>query len=174
MNLTFWEFTCKWDHAVFVFLCLAHLLQITSSRGLPGGTSDKESTCNTGDPRDAGSFSGSGRSRRRKWQPAAVFLPGKSHGQRSLAGYSWWGCNDLDTIVLSYWAQYPWDSPMLLPNTGSLHSKIIGVDIGISQFLYPLIHQWTFRISNILTSFSLHTYSEMKLLFLEKPPNPVR
>ena len=23
---------------------------------------------------------------RRKWQPTAVFLPGKSHGQRSLAG----------------------------------------------------------------------------------------
>ena len=25
---------------------------------------------------------------RRKWQPAPVFLPGESHGQRSLAGYS--------------------------------------------------------------------------------------
>ena len=29
---------------------------------------------------------------RRKWQPTPVFLPGKSHGQRSLAGYSPWGC----------------------------------------------------------------------------------
>ena len=27
----------------------------------------------------------------RKWQPNPVFLPGKSHGQRSLAGYSPWG-----------------------------------------------------------------------------------
>ena len=27
---------------------------------------------------------------RRKWQPTPVFLPGKSHGQRSLAGYSSW------------------------------------------------------------------------------------
>ena len=25
---------------------------------------------------------------RRKWQPSPVFLPGKSHGQRSLAGYN--------------------------------------------------------------------------------------
>ena len=25
---------------------------------------------------------------RRKWQPTPVFLPGKSHGQKSLAGYS--------------------------------------------------------------------------------------
>ena len=28
---------------------------------------------------------------RRAWQPTPVFLPGKSHGQRSLAGYSPWG-----------------------------------------------------------------------------------
>ena len=27
----------------------------------------------------------------RKWQPTPVFLPGESHGQRSLAGYSPWG-----------------------------------------------------------------------------------
>ena len=29
---------------------------------------------------------------RRNWQSTPVFLPGKSHGQRSLAGYSPWGC----------------------------------------------------------------------------------
>ena len=28
--------------------------------------------------------------RRTKWQPTAVFLPGKSHGQRSLVGHSPW------------------------------------------------------------------------------------
>ena len=28
---------------------------------------------------------------RRKWQPMPVSLPGKSHGQRSLVGYSPWG-----------------------------------------------------------------------------------
>ena len=27
----------------------------------------------------------------KEWQPTLVFLPGKSHGQRSLAGYSPWG-----------------------------------------------------------------------------------
>ena len=35
---------------------------------------------------------------RRKWQPAPVILPGKSHGQRSLAGYNPWGRKELDTI----------------------------------------------------------------------------
>ena len=29
---------------------------------------------------------------RRKWQPTQVFLLGKSHGCRSLVGYSPWGC----------------------------------------------------------------------------------
>ena len=33
---------------------------------------------------------------RRKWQPTPVFLPGKSHGQRSLAGYSSWGHKESD------------------------------------------------------------------------------
>ena len=33
---------------------------------------------------------------RKKWQPTPVFLPGKSHGQRSLAGYSPWGCKESD------------------------------------------------------------------------------
>ena len=28
-----------------------------------------------------------------KWQPTPVPLPGKSHGQRSLVGYSPWGCS---------------------------------------------------------------------------------
>ena len=34
---------------------------------------------------------------RRAWQPTPVFLPGESHGQRSLAGYSLWGCKKLNT-----------------------------------------------------------------------------
>ena len=33
----------------------------------------------------------------RQWQPTPVFLPGKSHGQRSLVGYSPWGCKESDT-----------------------------------------------------------------------------
>ena len=49
--------------------------------GLPGWLSNKESVCNT---RDVHSIPGFGRYPwRRKWQPTAVSLPGKSHGQRS-------------------------------------------------------------------------------------------
>ena len=35
---------------------------------------------------------------RKAWQPAPVFLPGESHGQRSLVGYSRWGCKDSNMI----------------------------------------------------------------------------
>ena len=33
----------------------------------------------------------------RKWQPTPVLLPGESHGQRSLVGYSPEGQKELDT-----------------------------------------------------------------------------
>ena len=39
---------------------------------------------------------------RRKWQPTPVFLPGKFHGQRSLAGHSQRGCKELDTTEYTY------------------------------------------------------------------------
>ena len=53
--------------------------------------------------RDAGSIPGLGRSpgggnlqNPLESQPTPVFLPGKSHGQRGLVGYSPWGCKESD------------------------------------------------------------------------------
>ena len=45
---------------------------------------------------------------RKRWQPTPVFLPGESHGQRSLVGYSPWGCKESNTAE--------W-----LTHTGSIH-----------------------------------------------------
>ena len=55
--------------------------------GFPGGSDGKESAYNVGDP---GSIPGLGRSpgEGNEWQPTPGFLPGESHGQRRLAGYS--------------------------------------------------------------------------------------
>ena len=56
--------------------------------GLPQWLSGKESTLNAGASGDidsipvSGRFPGGGH-----WQPTQVFLPGESHGERSLAGY---------------------------------------------------------------------------------------
>ena len=39
--------------------------------------------------------------RRREWQPTPVFLAGESHGQRSLAGSSSWGCKESGTTEVT-------------------------------------------------------------------------
>jgi len=60
----------------------------------PDGTDSKESACHVG---DKGLILGSGQFPwRRKWQPTPVFLPGEPHGQRSMVGYSPWGCKKVD------------------------------------------------------------------------------
>ena len=48
----------------------------------------KNPYANAGEERDMDLIPGLGRFPwRRKWQPTPVFLPGESHGQRSLEGY---------------------------------------------------------------------------------------
>ena len=44
---------------------------------------------------------------RRAWQPTPVFLPGESHGQRNLVGYSPWSCKELDMTEATQHAQRP-------------------------------------------------------------------
>ena len=53
------------------------------------GSDSKESTCDAG---DLGSIPGEGND-----YPLQLFLPGKSHGQRSLVAYGPWGHKESDT-----------------------------------------------------------------------------
>jgi len=48
--------------------------------GFSGDSDGKDSACHAAEKISC----------RRKWQPTPLFLPEKSHGQRSLAGYSLW------------------------------------------------------------------------------------
>ena len=76
--------------------------------GFPGGTVVKNLPANAGDVGECG-FDPCVRSIlwRRACQPTPVLLPGESHGQRSLMGYSPWGCKELDTIEwLSIYTQF--------------------------------------------------------------------
>jgi len=58
----------------------------------------KSPPANAEDTRDWVSVPGSGKIPwRRAWQPTPVFLPGESHAQRSLEGYSPWGRKESDT-----------------------------------------------------------------------------
>ena len=59
--------------------------------GCPGGASGKESGCQCRKCKRRGFDSWVKKIPwRRKWQPTPVFLPGKSHGQRSMAGSGPW------------------------------------------------------------------------------------
>ena len=77
--------------------CKRALLKQTLSggKGFPGGLDSKESACNAGDP---GPIPGLGRSSGEE-NGTSIFLPEESLGQRSLVGYSPWGCKELGTNI---------------------------------------------------------------------------
>ena len=79
---------------------------------------------------------------RRKWQPIPVSLPGESHGQRNLAGYTPCGCKELDMtehkIYLTSSSPFEWrrkrqSTPVFLP--GKTHGQSSLASYG------PLGHQ---------------------------------
>ena len=71
------------------------MLSPNGALGLPWWLSGKESTSQA---EDVGSIPGSGRlSGEENGNPLKYSLPGTSHGQRSLVGYSPWGRKELDT-----------------------------------------------------------------------------
>ena len=58
-------------------------------KSFPGGSSGKEPACQCRKCKKCGFDPWVGKIPcRRGWQPAPVFLPRESHGQRSLSGYS--------------------------------------------------------------------------------------
>ena len=66
--------------------------------GFPGGIKAKESVCQCRRYKRCSFNPWVGKIPwRRKWQPTPVLLLGQSHGLRSLAGYSPWGCKESDT-----------------------------------------------------------------------------
>ena len=86
------------DHMVALFsvlFCFFFLRNLhTILHGLPWWLSNKESACQC----MRWAFDPWVRKIpwRRQWQPTPVFLPGKSHGPRSLVGYSPWGRKEPD------------------------------------------------------------------------------
>ena len=87
---------------------------------------------------------------RRKWQLTPVFLPGKSHGLRSLVGYSLWGRNESDTTERPHFTsqyqkleiskkkiQLKKNEPLEMKD----HSYIISGSNGILKFNYRLLRK---------------------------------
>ena len=101
-------------------------------RGLPRWLSSKESACQCR-RQEFNPWVGK-IPWRREWQPTPVFLPGKSHGQGSLAGSSPWGHKDSDTTERIRREQRflsPWTSLMIWT---SVFSRSLPVLLMISYF----------------------------------------
>ena len=98
-----------------VFLCLSFLgnekvmirFSLKVCEGLPQWLIGKEAACNA---RDIGSIPGSGDPLEKEMATYSSILAWKSHGQRSLVGYSRWGCKELDTIEHAHHA-FPFQKP---------------------------------------------------------------
>ena len=58
-------------------------------------------------------------------QPTPVFLPGKSHGRRSMVGYSPWGHKELDTTATSLSLSWKMSSSKARP--GYAHFYLLGL-----------------------------------------------
>ena len=103
------EFHGLWlvdDKAGVLYSNLRHTLNkdlTVITPGFPGGTSGKEPACQCRRHKRCGFDPWVGKIPwRRAWQPTPGFLPGESHGQRSLAGYSPQGCKQQDMTEATY------------------------------------------------------------------------
>ena len=81
----FWIFCSVLFWCVYVYTRNTLFLIDILLYGLPWWLSGKDLACNVGNRFDPWVMK---IPRRRKWQSTPVFLPGKSHGQRRLTGYS--------------------------------------------------------------------------------------
>ena len=98
---------------------------------------------------------------RRAWQPTPVFLPGESHGQRSLAGYSLWDHNKSDTTE--------WPSSWCMYTTGcKIASRDLVYSTGSSTWYSGDLERWEGgRVGGRLEreAICVHTYSWFTLLY---------
>ena len=89
---------------IHTYIILHQNYQLGSYQGFPGGISGKEPACQLRRCRFnpwVGKIPW-----RRKWQPTPVFLPGESHGQRSLVGYDPQGHKESGTTEVTQHTQH--------------------------------------------------------------------
>ena len=91
---------------------------------------------------------------RRTWQPTPVLLPGKSHGQRSLVGYSPWGHKESDTTerlhccsntfkvneVPFVWFWFSFFQEWIQSKLAVIYSKACSACISLKRFIVSVLH----------------------------------
>ena len=77
----------------------------------------------------------------RKWQPTPIFLPGKSHGQKSLASYNLWGHKGV--------------GPDLVTKQQHINEKILLICIRYNKYVLKYSKDKTLKYYTILTPFDM-------------------
>ena len=128
----------------------------TFKMGFPGGSASKESTCNAG---DTSLIPGSGRSPGEgKWQPTPVFLPGNSHGQKHLVGYSVWDCKRVgqDLVAKQKLLRYENKQEGAFPTCSTAYRQIVESNSSlvcvaqanrVQHLLNNGVNKWTLYLS---------------------------
>ena len=101
-----------------------YIKMVCIASGFPGGASGKAAACQCGRFKRRRFDPWVGKIPwRRVWQPTPVFVPGESHGQKSLEGYSPWGRTRLQRLSMHaytlHWMQSKWEL-LFLKLLGSL------------------------------------------------------
>ena len=112
----------------------------------PSGASSKEPTCQCRRRLELNPWVGK-IPWRRAWQPTPVYLPGESHGQRSLEGYSPWGHkeSDISSEIACTHAQYSWGDVKVAQSCQTLCNTM---DCTVHGILQARILEWiTFPFS---------------------------
>ena len=136
MCVAVWFSVAKvWKQLVSVKRWMDKDVRFTYTFGFPRG---KESTCQR---RKWGFNSWVGKIPwSRKWQPTPVFLLGKFHGQRSLVGYSPWGCKESELTEhthTSRWKRCIWKVSGKERCRTSMPSKGRSLSPNLLVFTYP-------------------------------------
>ena len=92
-------------------------------------------------------------SQSRKWQPTPVLLPGKFHGQRSLVGYSPWGCRSW-TWPSTYTQQCRRAPLSSSSSTLTCYLWVIAILTGVRQYLTVVLNCIFLMISDAEYLFS--------------------
>ena len=117
---------------IYIYIC-------TSPGGFPGGSDGKRICLQCKGPRFNPWVVNI--PWRREWLHTPVFLPGKPHEQRSLAGCSPWGCIELDKTE--------W-----LTHTHTTFISVILLIFTISQACHKLFASWLSNLSKFSPRFS--------------------
>ena len=95
---------------------------------------------------------------RRVWQPTPVFLPGESHGQRSLLGYSPWSHKEWAMTQKHHLAEVKKDGET--PIFSSIKKKIGSTPVlskhTVRMILYLPPATWTLPFTNVNYKYCIH------------------